>query len=76
MGLRRGDRRDRIGTDGDREEMAVGRGGRTIVADGGLGRVGLVEVLSEGMERDLSAAAELGLSEPAAAELPDQGVPA
>ena len=76
MGLRRGDRRDRIGTDGDREEMAVGRGGRTIVADGGLGRERLIEMLSEGVKRDLTPAAELGLSQTAAAEIIEEGIPA
>jgi hypothetical protein len=56
------DRRGRIGQDGDGEEMSVGTGGGAIVAGGGPGRTWLVEVLPEGMERDLAAAAELGLS--------------
>ena len=54
----------------------VGTGGGTIVAGGGLGRAGLVEVLSEGMKRDLAAAAELGLSQTAAAEIVEEGIPA
>ena len=43
---------DGIGEDGDGEEVVVGTGGGTMVAGGGLGRVGLVEVFSEGMEGD------------------------
>jgi hypothetical protein len=70
------DRRGRFGQDGDREEMRVGTGGGTIVAGGGLGWAGLVEMLSEGMERDLAPAAELGLSQAAAAELIEEGLPA
>jgi hypothetical protein len=70
------DRRDGIGPDGDREEKMVGSGGGAIVAGGGLGRAGLVEVLSEGMERDLAPAAELGLSQAAAAEVIEEGFPA
>ena len=76
MGSGGRDRRDGIGKDGDREEVVVGTGGGTIVAGGGLGRAGLVEVLSEGMERDLAPAAELGLSQAAAAEIVEEGVPA
>src|SRR5262245_19487542 len=70
------DRRGRIGPDGDGEEMRVGIGGGTIVAGGELGRAGLVEALSEGMERDLAPAAGLGLSQIAAAEIVEQGLPA
>jgi hypothetical protein len=70
------DRRDGIGEDGNREERVVGPGGRTIIAGGGLGRAGRVEVLSEGMERELATAAELGLSQPAAAEIVEEGLPA
>jgi hypothetical protein len=70
------DRRVRVGKDGDREEVVVGTGGRTIVAGGGLGRAGLLEVLSEGMKRDLAAGAELGLSQTAAAEIIEDGIPA
>ena len=76
MGLGGRDRRDGIGQDGDREEVVVGTGGRTIVAEGGLGRDGLVEVLSEGVKRDLTPAAELGLSQTAAAEIIEEGIPA
>jgi len=43
--------------------VVVGTGGRTIVAEGGLGREELVEVVSEGVKRDLTTAAELGLSD-------------
>jgi hypothetical protein len=71
-----GDRRGRIGPDGDGEEMTVSTGGGMIAAGGGLGRAGLVEVLSEGRERDLAAAAELGLSQAAAAEIIEEGLPA
>ena len=48
----------------------------TIVAGGGLGRAGLVEVISEGVERDVAPAAELGLSQAATAEIVEEGVPA
>jgi hypothetical protein len=76
VGGRGRDRGDRIGQDGDREEMRVGIGGGTSVDGRGLGRTWRVEVLSEGMERDLAAAAELGLSQTAAAELVEEGLPA
>jgi hypothetical protein len=76
MGLGGRDRRDRIRKDGDREEVVVGTGRRTIVAGGGLGREGQVEMLSEGVKRDLAAAAELGLSQTAPAEIIEEGVPA
>jgi hypothetical protein len=46
-----------------------------MVAGGSLEAAGLEEVLSEGMERDLAAAAELGLSQAAAAEIIEVGVP-
>jgi len=71
-----GDRWGRIGEDGDREEVLVGGSGGTKIAGGGPGRLGLVEVLSEGMERDLTAAAELGLGQAAAAEIVEEGLPA
>jgi hypothetical protein len=70
------DRWDGIRPDGDGEELGVGTGGGTIVAGGGPGRTWRVEVLSEGMERDPAAAAELGLSQPAAAEFIEEGLPA
>jgi hypothetical protein len=76
VGLGDRDRRDGIGQDSDREEMVVGTCGRTIVAGSGLGPAGLVEVLSKGMERDLAPAAELGLSQTAAAEIIEEGIPA
>src|SRR5580693_6884048 len=44
-GLGGRDRRDGIGQDGDREEVVLGTGGGTIVAEGRLGRAGLVEGL-------------------------------
>jgi hypothetical protein len=66
----------RIRQDGDREELRVGTGGGTIVAGGGPGRAGRVEMLAEGMERDLAPAAELGLSQPATAELIEERLPA
>jgi hypothetical protein len=69
-------RRGRIGPDGDREEMVVGTGGGTIIAGGGSGGTWRVEVLAEGMERDLAAAAEFGLGQTAAAEFLDEGLPA
>jgi hypothetical protein len=70
------ERRGRIGQDGDREEWGVGAGGGTIIAGGGLGRAGLIEVLAEGMERDLSAAAEFSLGQTATAEFIEEGLPA
>ena len=70
------DRQDRIWNDGDWEEVVVGTGGRTIVAGGGIGREGLVEMLSEGVKRDLATAAELGLSQTAPAEIIEEGIPA
>jgi hypothetical protein len=54
----------------------VRSGGGKMVAGGGLGGSGLVEVLSEGMERDPTAAAELGLGQAAAAEIVEEGLPA
>jgi hypothetical protein len=69
-------RRGGIGPDGDGKEVVVGSGGGTIITGGGLGGAGLVEVLSEGVERDLAAAAELGLSQTATAEIIEEGVPA
>jgi hypothetical protein len=45
-----GGRQDRIGNDGDREEVVIGTGGRIIVAGGGLGCAGLTEVLSKRSE--------------------------
>jgi len=75
MGLGGRDWQDRIRKDGDREEV-VGSGGKTIVAGGGIGRKGLVEMLSEGVKRDLATAAELGLSQTAAAEVIEEGIPA
>lgn len=57
-------------------EVAVGTGGKAIVAGGGLGQEGLVEMLSEGVKRDLATAAELGLSQTAAAEIVEEGIPA
>jgi hypothetical protein len=62
--------------DGDREEVVVGTEGRTIVVGGGRGREGPVEVLSEGVQRDLPTAAELGLSQTAPAEIIEEGIPA
>src|SRR5579883_2788613 len=44
------DRWGGIGEDGDREEVGIGRGGGTMIAGGGPGWLGLVEVLPEGME--------------------------
>jgi hypothetical protein len=76
VGLGDGDRQDRIGKDGDREEVLFGAGGSTIVAGGGIGREGLVEMLSEGVKRDLATAAELGLSQTAPAEIIEEGIPA
>jgi hypothetical protein len=76
VGPRGGAGRDGIGKDSDREEMAVGTGERTIVAGSAIGRGGLVEVLSEGVKRDLATAAELGLSQAAAAEIIEEGIPA
>ena len=49
-----GGRQDRIGNDGDREEVVIGTGGRTIVAGGGLGWARRIEVLSKGVKRDLA----------------------
>jgi hypothetical protein len=63
VGLGGDDRWDRIGDDGDREDVVVGGGGRTIGGGDGLEPKGLVEVCSEGVERELAmAATELGLS--------------
>jgi hypothetical protein len=76
VGSRGGARRDGIGKDSDREEMAVGTGERTIVAGSAISRGGLVEVLSEGVKRDLAKAAELGLSQTAPAEIVEEGIPA
>jgi hypothetical protein len=67
---------DRIGQDGDREERRGDTGRGTIVAGSGLGQAGRVEVLSEGVKRDLAPAAELGLSQTTPAEIIDEGVPA
>jgi hypothetical protein len=44
--------------------------------DGAHQRAGSIEVLSQGMERDQATAAELGLSQTAAAEIVEEGVPA
>jgi hypothetical protein len=76
VGLGGRNRQDRIRNDGDREKVVVGTGGRTIVARGELGREGLVEMLAEGMKRDLATAAELGLSQTAPAEIIEEGIPA
>jgi hypothetical protein len=76
VGLGGRDRQDRIGKDGDREEVVVGTGGGPIVAGSGIGREGPVEMLSEGVKRDLATAAELGLSQAAPAEIIEKGVPA
>jgi len=62
VGLGGRDRQDRIGKDGDQEDVVVGTGGATIVAGGGIGREGLVEMPSEGVKRDLAMAAKLGWS--------------
>ena len=76
MGLGGRDRQDRIGKDGDREDVVVGTGGGTIVAGGGIGREGLVEMPSDGVKRDSATAAELGLSQTAPAEIIEEGIPA
>jgi hypothetical protein len=76
VGLGGRNRQDRIRNDGDREKVVVGTGGRTIVARGGLGRKGLVEMLAEGVKRDLATAAELGLSQTAPAEIIEESIPA
>lgn len=76
VGLGGRDRQDRIGKDSDREEVVVGTGGGTIVAGSGIGREGPVEMLSQGVKRDLATAAELGLSQAAPAEIIEKGVPA
>jgi hypothetical protein len=50
--------------------------GRTIVAGGGLGRRGLIEMLSERVKWNLASAAELDLSQTATTEIVEEGVPA
>jgi hypothetical protein len=67
--------RSEIGPDGDGDELRLGTGGGTILAVGGMGRMGRIEVLAEGMERDPTAA-EFGLSQPTAAESLEEGLPA
>ena len=92
MRLRGRARKDGIGKDGDWEEAVIGTGGGVLVAAGGLGRGGaggrmlvavgrfgrgwLVEVISEGGERDVALATEVGLRQAAPAEIVDDGVPA
>jgi hypothetical protein len=71
------ERRDGIGQNGNREEVVVGTGGQTIIAGSGHrgGLAGLVEVLAEGMKRDLTLVAELRLSQTATAEVVEEGIP-
>src|SRR5271157_675640 len=57
----RRDRQDRIGNDGDREEVVVDTGSRTSVATGRFGRARLIEVIPKGSKRDVALAAEVGL---------------
>ena len=66
MGLGGRDRRSGVGEDGDREEVVVG------TAE--MWTAGLVEMLTEGMERDLVAAAKLGLSQATTAEVIEEGI--
>ena len=47
-----------------------------MVPGGGLGGAGLGETLPEGMTGDPASAAELGLSQAAAAVIMEQGIPA
>jgi len=55
-------RRGGLGKDGDGEKMVGSTGGSAIIAEGGFRWVRLIEVISEGVKRDLALAAELGLS--------------
>ena len=68
--------RDGIGKDGDGKEAGRGAVGGGMVRRGRLRGGYAVEAFSEGMDGDAASLAEFGLSQAAAAEIVEEGVPA
>jgi hypothetical protein len=67
---------DGIGEEGDGEEVGSGAVGGERVRGGRLRGGYPVEAFSEGMDGDSASLAELGVSQAAAAEIVEEGVPA